>query len=100
MDNNTFEEPVTVLRGLGFPRPVRTVAEAHALLAEWPHSQRGPAHEMALKACRAALGGLVDAQTARGAFAAFARGNGILMPDNEAVVAARSRAAPAQRPHR
>ena len=100
MDNNTFEEPVTVLLGLGFPRPVKTVAEAHALLAEWPHGQRGAAHEMALKACRAALGGSVEGDIARRAFVAFARGCGILVPDNDAIVAARSRGVVAQLPRR
>jgi len=87
MENSSFEVPVTIFVGLGFPTSVSSVAEAYALLAEWPYSRRDRAHSIALKACRAALDGMIDAETARGTFVAFARKTGILMP--EPVIAAR-----------
>jgi len=90
METNTFEEPVSILVGLGFPARVQTVAEAYAILLEWPGRRRNAAHEMALKACRAALSGEVDAETARGAFLAFARRSGMLTPDGDGVIAARA----------
>ncbi|WP_274630902.1 DUF982 domain-containing protein [Arvimicrobium flavum] len=73
-----FTKPVTILVGLGFPSSISNVTRAYGLLADWPTSQRGPAHELALSACRAALTGEVDAQVARSAFVDFAREAGIL----------------------
>ena len=93
MQIGIFEEPVSIIVGLGIPVQVGTVAEAYAILSEWPVNQRGPAHDIALKACRAALAGEIDADTARGTFAAFAARSGILTPDDSALVAARARGA-------
>lgn len=88
MDSTVFEEPVSIFVGLSFPTRVENVAEAYAILAEWPLNQRGPAHKSALNACKAAMAGLIDAETARGMFVAFARKCGILMPETEPVIAA------------
>jgi len=87
MENNVFEEPVFIVVGLGFPREVSTVAEAYAILSEWPHHRRGKAHDRAMKVLRAALDGSVDAQTARSSFVAFARKTGMLMPESDVVAA-------------
>ena len=81
MQYNMFNTPVTIIVGLGFPTEVRTVAEAYALLSEWPLSKKDPAHAMALKACKAALCGDVEAETARGLLVAFARKHDALAPD-------------------
>lgn len=90
MENNVFEEPVPIIVGLGFPTKVETVAETYALLSEWPYERRDRTHGVALKSCKAALDGLIDAETARGAFLLFARKNGILMPDPSPVIAAQA----------
>jgi hypothetical protein len=82
-----FRKPVTVLMGLGFPSTIRNVERAHAVLQDWPHSQRGAQHTAALNACRAALLGQVDAETARSAFAEFARRAGILTEDARSMIA-------------
>ena len=81
---NVFEEPVSLFVGLGLPVQVRTVAEAYALLGEWPPSKTDPAHTMAIKACKAALSGKIEAQTARGLFVAFAHRHDLLAPEEAA----------------
>ena len=85
-----FDEPVLVFVGLSYPLDIESVAEAHAFLSEWPHSKRDAAHEVALKACRAALAEEIDAETARTTFAAFAKRHRILAPENSEVIAARA----------
>jgi hypothetical protein len=46
--------------------------DAYRYLVEWPARLRDNAHSVALKACGAVLRGEIDAETARGLFAAFA----------------------------
>jgi hypothetical protein len=89
MQHNRFETAVTILVGMGYPATIETVQEAYALLEDWPHSRRGTAHAVALRACRAALLGEIEAETARGLFVAFARKHDLLAPDPQGVVAAR-----------
>ncbi len=81
MNRNAFHEPVAIFVGLGFPRHVENVVEAHQVLSDWPMGGRGPDHETALDACRSALAGAADADTAREWFERFARKRGILAPD-------------------
>ena len=81
----SFDRPVTVLVGLGMPVDVGTVMEAYALLNDWPPSQRNPTHAIALNACKAALMDLVDAETARATFVAFARKNDLLVERHDAL---------------
>lgn len=88
MMHDVFEEPVRIYIGLNFRKEVRRVAEAYAFLNDWPPEQRSAAHATALKACRAALTGEIDAETARGTFSAFARRVGILAPELDDIVAA------------
>jgi len=90
MKPDMFRRPVTILVGLGFPAEVRSVMDAYRHLAEWPASLRYTAHSIALKACRAALRGEIEAETARGLFAAFAEKHDLLAPDTD-VIAASSR---------
>lgn len=91
MKPDMFAKPVTILVGLGFPAEVHSVMDAYRHLAEWPTSSRDTAHAIALKACQAALRGEIEAETARGLFAAFAEKHEILAPETPAIVASRMR---------
>jgi hypothetical protein len=81
MNCTRFEEPVKVLVGLGFPARIESAMEAYALLADWPPASRNGAYTVALSACKAAINGEIDAETARATFVAFARRNDILASD-------------------
>lgn len=74
-----FEKPVRVWVGLGFPRQLNTVADAYQMLLNW--CGNSPEQKAAIRACKAALAGDVDAETARGIFLAFARKKDILVED-------------------
>jgi len=74
-----FLKPVLVWVGLGFPRRLNTVADAYQFLVEW--CGNGPEQRAALRACKAALAGDVDVETARGVFTAFAQKKNILFED-------------------
>jgi hypothetical protein len=87
MDRSSFEKPVTILTGLGTPTKIESAAEAYALLADWPAASRTTAHDIAAKACRAAMDGEIDAETARATFMAFARRNNLLAPQTSSTVA-------------
>jgi hypothetical protein len=91
MKPDMFKEPVAILVGLGFPAQVRSVMDAYRHLSEWPASLRDTAHSVALKACSAALRGEIEAETARGLFAAFAEKHDLLAPATDAIAASRSR---------
>lgn len=91
MKPDMFREPVTILVGLGFPAQICSVMDAYRHLVDWPASFRDRAHSVALNACRAALRGETDAETARGFFVAFARKHNILSAETPLVVAAQSR---------
>jgi hypothetical protein len=87
MDNYAFEEPVAVIVGLGFVREVGDAMQAFTFLNEWqPFASKKASHAMALKACKAALCGEVDAETARSVFAEFARSNHLLAPEMKPAV--------------
>ena len=74
-----FEKPVRVWVGLGFPRQINTVADAYQMLLDW--NGNSPEQKAAIRACKAALAGDVDAETARGVLVAFARKKDILVED-------------------
>ncbi|TKT80001.1 DUF982 domain-containing protein [Aquamicrobium sp. LC103] len=76
-----FEKPIRVWVGLGFPRQLNTVADAYQFMMNW--CGNSPEQKAAIRACKAALAGEVDAETARGVFVAFARKKDILMEDGE-----------------
>ena len=87
MKPDMFREPVIILVGLGFPAKVRTVMDAYRHLVEWPASMRDTAYSVALKACGAALRGEIEAETARGLFAAFAEKHDLLAPETDVIAA-------------
>jgi hypothetical protein len=89
MKPDMFRQPVTILVGLGFPAEVHTVMDAYRHLAEWPVSLRDTAHSVAHKACSAALRGEIEAETARGFFAAFAEKHDLLAPKTDVIAVSR-----------
>ncbi|KWV57719.1 hypothetical protein AS026_30940 [Rhizobium altiplani] len=91
MKPDMFKEPVSILVGLGFPAEVRSAMDAYRHLVEWPEAFRDNAHSVALKACGAALRGEIEAETARGLFAAFAEKHDLLAPETNVLVASRLR---------
>ena len=91
MKPDMFENPVRILVGLGFPTEVRSVMDAYRHLVEWPISLRDGPHSVALKACHAALCGEIEAETARGLFAAFAEKHDLLAPETDVVMSTNGR---------
>ncbi|KSV83789.1 DUF982 domain-containing protein [Sinorhizobium sp. GL28] len=87
MKPDMFKKSVRILVGIGFPTEVRSVMDAYRHLVEWPISLRDGPHSVALKACRAALRGEIEAETARGLFAAFAEKHDLLAPETDPVTA-------------
>jgi len=87
MKPDMFRQPVSIMVGLGFPAEVRSVMDAYRHLVEWPRSQRNSGHSVALKACSAALRGEIEAETARGLFAAFAEKHDLLAPERNSIAA-------------
>ncbi len=88
MKPDSFAKPVRILVGLGFPAEVASVLDAYRHLVEWPKALKDHAHLVALNACVAALRGEIEAETARGLFAAFAERHDLLVPDIDVVAAA------------
>ena len=86
MKPDTFEEPVTILLGLGVPTEVKSVMHAYQILMDW-QNPGDHARNLALKACRAALNGDVDARTARAVFVAFAEKHDLVAPEIESLMA-------------
>lgn len=84
MDHMRFEEPITLLVGMGFPARIESVTEAYALLQDWPHFARNASYEVALNACKAGIAGGVDPQTVRAALKSFVRRNDVLIEDQVA----------------
>lgn len=74
-----FEKPVHVWVGLGFPRQLNTVVDAYQFASEW--CGNSPEQRAAIRACKAALAGDVDAETARSIFTAFAKKKDILIEE-------------------
>ena len=84
MNSTLFEEPVTVLVGLGFPRKIGSAIEAYQLLSDMRLMTSKAAHKMTMQACRAAIDGKIDPQIARAAFVAFASRIGMLLANDTA----------------
>ncbi|BCH62477.1 hypothetical protein RvVAR0630_pl06190 (plasmid) [Agrobacterium vitis] len=91
MKPDMFRQPVSILVGLGFPAEISSVMDAYRHLVDWPASMRDTAHSIALKACSAALRGEIEAETARGLFAAFAEKHDLLAPETNPIAASRLR---------
>jgi hypothetical protein len=81
MKHGTFEKPVTLLVGMGFPARIESVAQAYALLQDWPAAGRNAAHTVALNICKAGIAGEIDPETVRAGLVAFARRQDILVQD-------------------
>ncbi|WP_119271694.1 DUF982 domain-containing protein [Taklimakanibacter deserti] len=82
MKSTRFEEPVTVLVGLGFPRRIESAIEAHQLLADIRLTTFETAHKAAVNACKAAVDGKIDPDVARSVFVAFARRAAMLVSED------------------
>lgn len=91
MKPDVFARPIQILVGLGFPMEIRTPTEAYRHLVEWPHLNKDASYTLALNACRAALRGEVEVETARGLYAAFAEKHDLLLPSGDPVMAHRRR---------
>jgi hypothetical protein len=81
MLSKPFEKPIRVWVGMGFPRQINTVVDAFQFANDW--CGNSPEQKAAIRACKAALVGDIDAETARGIFAAFARKKDILIEDGD-----------------
>ncbi|RAZ90640.1 DUF982 domain-containing protein [Mesorhizobium hawassense] len=79
MLSKPFENPIRVWVGMGFPRQLNTVVDAYQFATDW--CGNSPEQKAAIRACKAALVGDIEAETARGIFAAFARKKDILIED-------------------
>ena len=79
MLSRAFDHPVTILVGMGFPRQIRSVFEAYQFLTDWPGNS--PEQRAALRACKAALVGDIEPETARGFFVAFAEKKDLVVPE-------------------
>jgi len=73
-----FERPLIMFVGLGFPRQINNATDALQVLADLPQRYHGPAYSTACKACRAAIAGDVEPETARGILEAYARDRAML----------------------
>lgn len=76
MLSQPFKEPVKVWVGLGFPRQLNSVVDAYQFAMEY--CGNSPQQRAAIRACKAALTGEVDPETARGIFVAFAKKKGLI----------------------
>jgi hypothetical protein len=79
MLSQPFEKPVRVWVGLGFPRQLNSVVDAYQFVVDW--CGNSPEQRAAIRACKAALVGEIDAETARGILVRFARKKDILAED-------------------
>ncbi|MBN9255090.1 MULTISPECIES: DUF982 domain-containing protein [unclassified Mesorhizobium] len=79
MLSQPFEKPVRVWVGLGFPRQLNTVVDAYQFVTQW--CGNSPEQKAAIRACKAALAGEIDAETARGILVQFAKRKDILVED-------------------
>jgi len=80
MKVRSFSHPIHVFIGLGFPYEISSVMEACQVLDEWSGS-RTSIYAATSAACRSALVGKTDVESARAAFEAFAQAQGILASD-------------------
>lgn len=87
MKRDAFKEPISIFVGLGFPAEVRSALDAYRYLVESLAALRDNAHSAALKICGAALRGEIEANTAHGLFAAFAKKHDLLAPETNVIVA-------------
>lgn len=75
-----FDRPVKVWVGLGFVREIATVFDAYQFARDWWGNS--PEQRAAIRACKAALTGDIDPETARGVFMALLRRKDMLAEDD------------------
>ncbi|QAZ44141.1 DUF982 domain-containing protein [Mesorhizobium sp. Pch-S] len=80
MLSQPFEKPLRVWVGLGFPRQLNSVVDAYQFVTDW--CGNSPEQKAAIRACKAALTGDIDAETARGVVIQFARKKNILVEED------------------
>ena len=90
MHDLDFIEPVPVITGLGVIQEIGSVGEAYVFLSDLPWRHRNVDYEVALLACRAALRGEIEPETAGAIFRVFARKGGILAPEMGDAIAAQA----------
>lgn len=78
MSDTMFGRPITVFVGLGFPRQLDSAEEALHLLSDVPEERRDASYISAVRACRAAIDGKIEPDTARGIIERYARQRGML----------------------
>jgi len=81
MNSLRFDQPVTILVGLGFPCRMKTVNAALTFLRDRAVCEHDEAWEAAMAVCRDAMDGRVCAAEARDVFAAYARRRNILVEE-------------------
>lgn len=82
MNRTEFAIPVPVVGGPGEPIiEIESVEKALEFLRSWPTPRQGPIYHTALRCCRAAACGTMNATEARLCFLSFARAAGILATD-------------------
>jgi len=81
MNNLRFDQPVTILVGLGFPCRMKTVNAALTFLRDRAVCEHDEAWEAAMSVCRDAVEGKADAAEAQNVFAAYARRRNILVEE-------------------
>jgi hypothetical protein len=82
MERTRFNKPVSILVGLGYPAKIHSARQAYEYLLDRPTIAANKVQSVALRVCKAALQGEVDAETARSAFVAFAERNAMLAPES------------------
>jgi hypothetical protein len=80
MSNASFDRPVSIFVGLGFPKTVKDVFDAHATLIDW-NGISDLDRAGAIEVCRKAMKGERTGKDARLAFQRFAHDKGILCED-------------------
>lgn len=81
-----FEDPVVILLGLGIPTEIKSVLQAYQVLMDW-RGKSDHARDIALKACRAALAGTIEPETAKSVFVTFAKKHDLIAPPIAQLVA-------------
>src|SRR6187200_3211068 len=102
MSEKTFDSPVYVSQSRDrlrqarsrvgrtwLPRQLNSVVDAYQFVTEW--CGNSPEQKAAIRACKAALVGDIDAETARGILVQFARKKYILVEDGMMPVTAARR---------
>ncbi len=80
MLSQPFEKPLRVWVGLGFPRQLNSVVDAYQFVTDW--CGNSPEQKAAIRACKAALTGDIDAETARAVVMQFAKKKNILVEED------------------